>query len=37
MQQEMMIVFVLWLALQIPLGSFIGGCILFGATEKRFA
>jgi len=33
MQEQILIVAFLWLALQIPLGSFIGDCIGFGMAE----
>jgi len=33
MQEQILIVAFLWLALQIPLGSFLGDCIRFGMAE----
>ncbi len=32
MREQIVTILVLWLALQIPLGSFIGDCIRFGMT-----
>ena len=33
MREQLLIVAFLWLALQLPLGSFIGDCIRFGMAE----
>ena len=33
MHEQLLIVAFLWLALQLPLGSFIGDCIRFGMAE----
>jgi len=35
MKQEIAVIFLLWFALQIPLGIFIGKCIHFGMSEAR--
>jgi hypothetical protein len=35
MQEQIVIVLLLWLALQIPLGSFIGDCIRLGMVGAR--
>jgi hypothetical protein len=33
MRQEMIVVILLWLALQVPLGSIVGACIKFGSAN----
>jgi hypothetical protein len=33
--EEIAVIFLLWLALQIPLGIFVGKCIGFGMSEAR--
>jgi hypothetical protein len=35
MQEQIIVVLLLWLALQIPLGSFIGDYIRFGMVDAR--
>ena len=34
MGQEILVVLLLWLALQLPLGIFVGSCVRFGMTRS---
>jgi hypothetical protein len=35
MREQIFVIAILWLALQVPLGSFIGDCIRFGMADAR--
>ena len=36
MRPELVMVILLWLALQVPLGSFVGDCIRLGMAQKTW-